>query len=349
MKNRVVAGIVSVMMLLPLNTSALAWGAFAVGQRPVGDVINGNIEIRVFGSNNLSTETAAFSSARNACLAAGYRFDRCSVDHTFNNACYGAAAGNDGRRSANAYFAVGTTAISAGIAARNACRGRYSNCRIWVQTCDTTTVTIPNPNPNPTPNPTPSPATSSGGGGGDSGGNTFLYIGAGAAVVGLIALAVKSGSDEIPEPFFQPIASYTDNNGIRHWQAGGRFDWQMNDFSAYWTAATDSDNGFSYASGLEYKANFWTAKISDIVEGETIDYDFSLSANVREGLWEFSPLYHVNAKFNDSDVALKNELVFSALAQYHGWKVSPSAGLEWRDFDDFGDNQKLNLLLVYDL
>ena len=100
-------------------------------------------------------------------------------------------------------------------------------------------------------------SASSGGGGGGGGSGAGIAIGA-VAVVGLLAYSLSGMSDEPAETSFVPVAEYADENGIRRWNVGSRFNWQMGDWAAHWKATKTSaaDNSFSYGREWNGRAKF---------------------------------------------------------------------------------------------
>ena len=58
----------------------------------------------------------------------------------------------------------------------------------------------------------------------------------------------------------------------------------------YWTAGQGSVNGdfgdFRYSSGGKWQGDIFAAAFSEKVQGETADYDVSLSANYDGGIWK---------------------------------------------------------------
>ena len=186
--------------------------------------------------------------------------------------------------------------------------------------------------------------------------NAIVGVG-GAAAVGVAAWLLSSGRLDALL-FFSPDFGYTLTESGYSVRAGGRIDFRKARWHLYWTAGQESVNGdfgdFRYASGGEYKADFWTAAFSEKVSGKVVDYDVSLSANYSGGIWKLSPVYRLHSRFEEEeDGGLESETTSSlnleGVLRYHRWTVRPSAGFQWREMDDFADNARFGISAVRNL
>ena len=139
-------------------------------------------------------------------------------------------------------------------------------------------------------------------------------------------------------------------------QAGGKIEYAVNEnLRMQWSAGQTNTGGdfgdFRYLSKAEYKADFWTAAFSESVAGKTADYDFSLSADLQNGIWKISPVYRMQSEWKESDSGIKtetqNELNLESEFRYNNWQIRPSAGFKWENFGNFTENGKLQMNAVY--
>ena len=190
------------------------------------------------------------------------------------------------------------------------------------------------------------------GGGGASGNAEDLakFTGVFGGVLGVIAFVhYLSAGDAGADAFsFAPNFGYsiTNDNGYSA-NVGGRAEYVIADWNLHWTARQTSTNGefgeFYYASGARYDGDFWTAAFSESVRGETADYDLSLSADLRGNLWSLSPTYRFHASVETEETDSESALNLEGVLLYNRWTIRPSAGFEWRQFNEFGNNATFRL------
>ena len=193
------------------------------------------------------------------------------------------------------------------------------------------------------------------GGGGASGNAEDLakFTGVFGGVLGVIAFVhYLSAGDAGADAFsFAPNFGYsiTNDNGYSA-NVGGRAEYVIADWNLHWTARQTSTNGefgeFYYASGARYDGDFWTAAFSESVRGETADYDLSLSADLRGNLWSLSPTYRFHASVETEETDSESALNLEGVLLYNRWTIRPSAGFEWRQFNEFGNNATFRLEAV---
>ncbi|MGI9298552.1 MAG: hypothetical protein ACR2QC_11755 [Gammaproteobacteria bacterium] len=150
---------------------------------------------------------------------------------------------------------------------------------------------------------------------------------------------------------FSPDYGYSVTESGYSYRYGGRLDFRNEDLHLYWKAGQANSNGdfgdFRYESGGEYSADFWTASFSEVVRSEESDYDFSLSADYRGGIWRVSPTYRLrHSRFAEKESETANSLNLEGVLRYNRWTISPSAGFNWESADEFGDNARFNLSAV---
>ena len=194
------------------------------------------------------------------------------------------------------------------------------------------------------------PNTQTSGGGSSS---TGLIVG-GIVVVGGLVWLLSSGGEE-GEFNFSPDFGYSLTESGYSANVGGRADFRKDNWHFYYSANQQNANGnfadFRYESGGKYTADFWTATFSESVAGETADYDFSLSANLRGEIWKISPVYRLHSEWKESDSGIKtetqNELNLESVLRYNRWTIRPSAGFRWENANNFTENGKLQMNAVY--
>ncbi|MGI9298256.1 MAG: hypothetical protein ACR2QC_10200, partial [Gammaproteobacteria bacterium] len=150
---------------------------------------------------------------------------------------------------------------------------------------------------------------------------------------------------------FSPDYGYSVTENGYSYRYGGRLDFRNDDLHLYWKAGQANSNGdfgdFRYESGGEYSADFWTAAFSEVVRNEESDYDFSLSADYKGGIWRLSPTYRLrHSRFAEAESETANSLNLEGVLRYNRWTISPSAGFNWESADEFGDNARFNLSAV---
>ena len=155
---------------------------------------------------------------------------------------------------------------------------------------------------------------------------------------------------------FSPEFGYRISENDYFVQAGGKIEYAVNEnLRMQWSAGQTNTGGdfgdFRYLSKAEYKADFWAATFSESVSGKTADYDFSLSADLQNGIWKISPVYRMQSEWKESDSGIKtetqNELNLESVLRYNRWTIRPSAGFRWENFGEFTENGKLQMNAVY--
>ena len=139
-------------------------------------------------------------------------------------------------------------------------------------------------------------------------------------------------------------------------RAGGKIEYAVNEnLRMQWSAGQTNSGGdfgdFRYLSKAEYKTDLFAAEFSESVAGKTADYDFSLSADLQNGIWKISPVYRMQSEWKESDSGIKtetqNELNLESVLRYNRWTIRPSAGFRWQNFGEFTENGKLQMNAVY--
>ena len=155
---------------------------------------------------------------------------------------------------------------------------------------------------------------------------------------------------------FSPEFGYRISENDYFVQAGGKIEYAVNEnLRMQWSAGQTNTGGdfgdFRYLSKAEYTADFWTAAFSESVSGKTADYDFSLSADLQNGIWKISPVYRMQSEWKESDSGIEtetqNELNLESVLRYNRWTIRPSAGFRWENFGNFTENGKLQMNAVY--
>ena len=194
------------------------------------------------------------------------------------------------------------------------------------------------------------PNTQTSGGGSSS---TGLIVG-GIVVVGGLVWLLSSGGEE-GEFNFSPDFGYSLTESGYSANVGGRADFRKDNWHFYYSANQQNANGkfadFRYESGGKYTADFWTATFSESVAGDTADYDFSLSANLRGEIWKISPVYRLHSEWKESDSGIKtetqNELNLESVLRYNHWTILPSAGFRWENANDFSKNARFQINAIH--
>ena len=191
-----------------------------------------------------------------------------------------------------------------------------------------------------------------GGGGGGGGGGAGIAIGA-VAVIGGLAWLLWDGN---PAAFtFSPQHSFSFNNENGYaLHYGSRLKFNQDNWHMYWTASQNNRQGdFSqirYGAGVKYDAGFWAADFNNSAYGENTRMDFALKANAEFGLWTISPQYRGNYAYNENGKEhVSHALLAAGEWRRDRWTLTPSAGLNWNAFDEFGDNVRAKVLIVRDL
>ena len=196
-------------------------------------------------------------------------------------------------------------------------------------------------------------STNTGGGsGGGGGGGAGIAIGA-VAVIGGLAWLLWDGN---PAAFtFSPQHSFSFNNESGYaLHYGSRLKFNQDNWHLYWTASQNNRQGdFSqirYGTGAKYDAGFWAADFNNSAYGENTRMDFALKANAEFGLWTISPQYRADYASNkNGEEWISHALLAAGEWRRDRWTLTPSAGLNWNAFDEFGDNVRAKVLIVRDL
>ena len=155
---------------------------------------------------------------------------------------------------------------------------------------------------------------------------------------------------------FSPEFGYRISENDYFVQAGGKIEYAVNEnLRMQWSAGQTNTGGdfgdFRYLSKAEYKTDLFAAEFSESVSGKTADYDFSLSADLQNGIWKISPVYRMQSEWKESDSGIKtetqNELNLESVLRYNRWTIRPSAGFRWENFGNFTENGKLQMNAVY--
>ena len=180
---------------------------------------------------------------------------------------------------------------------------------------------------------TESPATESASSSGGSG----VAIGAGVAVVGAAAMFLSGGD----------LSLFSFAPDFHNSAIGGRMDFRKESWHFYYSASQTNGDfaNFRYTSGGEYKTDLFAASFSESVAGETADYDFSLSANLQNGIWKISPVYRMHSEYEKGKTETDNSLNLEIVLQTNRWTITPSAGFQWQN--DFAENGKLQINAIY--
>ena len=193
--------------------------------------------------------------------------------------------------------------------------------------------------------PQPQPQTS----GGNGSGGKFILSGIG------LFWAVYSWKNGAGEFNFSPDVGYAFTESGYSANAAGQLNFRDENLHIYWRAGQQNANGnfgdLRYESGGKYTADFWTATFSESISGETANYDFSLSANLRGEIWKISPVYRLHSEWKESDSGIKtdtrNELNLQGNFRYNGWTIRPAAGFRWENVNDFSENARFQINAIH--
>ena len=186
-------------------------------------------------------------------------------------------------------------------------------------------------------------------GGGNGSGGKFILSGIG------LFWAVYSWKNGAGEFNFSPDVGYAFTESGYSANAAGQLNFRDENLHIYWRAGQQNANGnfgdLRYESGGKYTADFWTATFSESISGETANYDFSLSANLRGEIWKISPVYRLHSEWKESDSGIKtdtqNELNLQGNFRYNGWTIRPAAGFRWENFGDFANSGKFQINAIH--
>ena len=185
--------------------------------------------------------------------------------------------------------------------------------------------------------------------GGNGSGGKFILSGIG------LFWAVYSWKNGAGEFNFSPDVGYAFTESGYSANAAGQLNFRDENLHIYWRAGQQNANGnfgdLRYESGGKYTADFWTATFSESISGETANYDFSISADLRGGIWQISPTYRMQSEWKESDSGIKtdtqNELNLQGDFRYNNWQIRPSAGFQWQNFGDFANSGKLQINAIH--
>ena len=167
--------------------------------------------------------------------------------------------------------------------------------------------------------------------------------------------AVYSWKNGAGEFNFSPDVGYAFTESGYSANAAGQLNFRDENLHIYWRAGQQNANGnfgdLRYESGGKYTADFWTATFSESISGETANYDFSLSANLRGEIWKISPVYRLHSEWKESDSGIKtdtrNELNLQGNFRYNGWTIRPAAGFRWQNANDFSENARFQINAIH--
>ena len=174
-------------------------------------------------------------------------------------------------------------------------------------------------------NPTPIP-TSGGGGSGGGGGSAGAIIGGVVAVGGLIWLLSDGGEEGTVS--FSPEWNHSITESGYSANVGGRMDFRKDEWTLYSAVSQTNANGdfgdFRYSSGGKWQGDIFAAAFSEKVQGETTDYDISLSADWTGGIWKVSPEFAAHSIYEKGEFATTNSFRINGEMRYDDWRFSAS-------------------------
>ena len=208
-----------------------------------------------------------------------------------------------------------------------------------------------------TQSPPPTTNTPTTGGGGNlivaSDGIDYTQFGGvvGGVVAVYIGINYLSGNFAADDFSFSPDFGYRITESGYSANAGGRMDLRKDELHLYSIAKQTNANGefgdFRYTTGGKYTADFWTATFSESLQGETVNYDFSLSANLQSGIWNISPIYRMHSRFDKDETETRNSLNLQSEFRYNRWTINPSAGFRWENENNFSENARFQINAVH--
>ena len=207
-----------------------------------------------------------------------------------------------------------------------------------------------------TQSPTTDPTPTTGGGGNlivASDGIDYTQFGGvvGGVVAVYIGINYISGNFAADDFSFSPDFGYRITESGYSANAGGRMDLRKDELHLYSIAKQTNANGefgdFRYTTGGKYTADFWTATFSESLQGETVNYDFSLSANLQSGIWNISPIYRMHSRFDKDETETRNSLNLQSEFRYNRWTINPSAGFRWENENNFSENARFQINAVH--
>ena len=177
----------------------------------------------------------------------------------------------------------------------------------------------------------------------------FAYIGAGVFIIGFAASYISGGG--FPIFTYSPDFGYSLTESGYSANVGGRADFRKDNWHLYYSANQQNANGdfadFRYTSGGKYNGDLFAATFSESVSGETADYNFSLSANLRGEIWKISPVYRLHSEYEKGETETQNELNLQGNFRYNRWTILPSAGFRWENANDFSKNARFQINAIH--
>ena len=154
-----------------------------------------------------------------------------------------------------------------------------------------------------------------------------------------------------------PIAAYTNNSGTWQYEVGARQQWTQDNWLSYIQATraqtSDSNEVFSYSSGLEYSNDSWQASFTTKSGQEKGSVnEFLLSANQDFGAWSVSSFYQVRYEEARTENYWKrdwtHDLKLGGIWQVSKWTVRPSVSFIGSSFSEMRDNREVRILMQWD-
>ena len=174
-------------------------------------------------------------------------------------------------------------------------------------------------------------------------------------ILGMVAIVHYFHSGDVRAFSFSPDAGYAFSESGYSAHFGGRAKYEIGEWDLYWSAGqTNTDGKFGdlhYESGAKFNGEIWTAAFSESIAGKTADYDLSLSADLRGGVWSLSPVYRMHSEWKESDFGIQtetqNELNLEGEFRYNNWQIRPSAGFRWENAADFAEGGRFQINAVH--
>ena len=174
-------------------------------------------------------------------------------------------------------------------------------------------------------------------------------------ILGMVAIVHYFHSGDVRAFSFSPDAGYAFSESGYSAHFGGRAKYEIGEWDLYWSAGqTNTDGKFGdlhYESGAKFNGEIWTAAFSESIAGKTADYDLSLSADLRGGVWSLSPVYRMHSEWKESDFGIQtetqNELNLEGEFRYNNWQIRPSAGFRWENAADFANGGRFQINAVH--
>ena len=162
--------------------------------------------------------------------------------------------------------------------------------------------------------------------GGSSSSNAGAFIGGVAVVGGLIWLLSDGGEEGTVS--FSPEWNHSITESGYSANVGGRMDFRKDEWTLYSAVSQTNANGdfgdFRYSSGGKWQGDIFAVAFSEKVQGETADYDLSLSADWTGGIWKVSPEFAVDSRYENGEFATTNSFRINGEMRYDDWRFSAS-------------------------